>query len=149
MANHKSAEKRARQAVRRNARNTATEGTVRTFEKRLHSVISGGDSTAAKSLLSEYTGKITQAAARGVLHAKTASRKISRLAIRINQMGAVATASADAAEKVAKRAAAKAAAASANKTSAAAAKGAPKAPKAAAKAGTKTAKSSARSTATK
>lgn len=87
MANHKSAEKRARQSIRRNARNTATEATIRTFEKKILAAIAGGDATAAKALLNDYMSKATKAGVKGVVHAKTAARKISRLATRVAAMG--------------------------------------------------------------
>lgn len=88
MANHKSAEKRARQAIRRNKRNTATEASVRTWEKKLRTAIAGGDAAAAKTILSGYMSKITKAATKGVVHTKTASRKIARIAARIEKIGA-------------------------------------------------------------
>jgi small subunit ribosomal protein S20 len=88
LATHKSAEKRARQAVRRNARNTQTIGTVRTWEKKLRTAIAGGDKTAAATLLNTYMSKITKAATKGVFHTKTAARKVSRLAERVQSMGA-------------------------------------------------------------
>ena len=88
MATHKSAEKRARQAVRRNARNTQTMSSVRTFEKKLRTAIAGGDSAAAKTLLGEFSSKVDKAAQKGVLPTKTAARKISRLAERVSKIGA-------------------------------------------------------------
>ena len=79
MATHKSAAKRARQAPKRTARNKQTLGTVRTTEKKLRIALTAGDKTAAQALLQEYTSKTMKAAVKGVMHAKTASRKIGQL----------------------------------------------------------------------
>lgn len=88
MANHKSSEKRARQAIRKNARNSAVEGSVRTFEKRLRAAIASGDKKTAQTVLNDYMSKVSKAAAKGVVHAKTASRKISRISTRVSGMAA-------------------------------------------------------------
>ncbi len=88
MATHKSAEKRARQSIKRNQRNTQTLGSVRTFEKKLRTALSGTDKAAAETALKDYTSKMSKAAAKGVVHKKTASRKISRLAERVAKVGA-------------------------------------------------------------
>lgn len=87
MATHKSAEKRARQAIKRNARNSQTLGAVRTFEKKLRAALAGNDKASAATLLSDYTSKMTKAATKGAVHAKTASRKIARLAQRVSALG--------------------------------------------------------------
>ena len=87
MATHKSAEKRARQSVRRNKRNSDVLGQVRTWEKKLRTALAGGDKTAASTLLNEYMSKMTKASTKGVVHAKTAARKISRLAERVSSLG--------------------------------------------------------------
>ena len=79
MANHKSAEKRARSNARRNVSNSNVLGTVRTFEKRLRTALAAGDKTGAEVALKEYMSKASKAAAKGVVHAKTAARKIGRL----------------------------------------------------------------------
>ena len=92
MANHKSAAKRARQAVKKNARNSQALGTVRTFERKLRTAIAGNDSATAKTLFSDYMSKMSKAAQGGVVHAKTASRKISRLAQSIDEIGKTAKA---------------------------------------------------------
>lgn len=88
MATHKSAEKRARQSIRRNQRNSQALGAVRTWEKKLRAAIAGGDKTAAQTLLTTYMSKITKASTKGVLPVKTASRKVSRLAERVSAIGA-------------------------------------------------------------
>jgi len=60
---------------------------VRTEEKKLMKAIEGKDSkTAAESLIA-YASLITKAAQKGVYHAKTASRKVSRLATQVSRLG--------------------------------------------------------------
>lgn len=83
MATHKSAEKRARQSVRKNARNTRRLGAVRTLEKKLRAVLGSADKSSATELMNQYMSQMSRAAAAGVVHARTASRKISRLAARV------------------------------------------------------------------
>ncbi|MES2854633.1 MAG: 30S ribosomal protein S20, partial [Bdellovibrionota bacterium] len=78
MATHKSAEKRARQSVKRNKRNSDTVGAVRTAERKLRTALAAGDKTAAATLLKEYASKSAQASVKGALHTKTASRKLGR-----------------------------------------------------------------------
>ena len=79
MANHKSAAKRARQSVKRNQRNTTALSSVRTFERKLRTAIALGDKKGAQEALRAYMSKVSKAATKGVLHAKTAARKLSRL----------------------------------------------------------------------
>ena len=86
MATHKSAEKRARQAIRRNKRNSAVLGSVRTWEKKLRTALAGNDKNTATTLLSDYMSKVSKAAAKGVIHGKTAARKISRIAARVSSL---------------------------------------------------------------
>lgn len=79
MANHKSAAKRARQSVKRNKRNTTALSSVRTFERKLRTAIAAGDKKGAEEALKAYMSKVSKAATKGVMHAKTAARKLSRL----------------------------------------------------------------------
>lgn len=79
MANHKSSEKRARQDVKRNKRNTGTIAGVRTFEKSLRLAVGEKNKDKALEILKQFTSKIDKAAQKGAVHAKTAARKISRL----------------------------------------------------------------------
>lgn len=87
MATHKSAEKRARQSIKRSARNKQTLGTIRTWEKKLKTAIGAKDSKASQEFLLSYTSKIAKAAKKGVIHARTASRKISRLSKQVSTLG--------------------------------------------------------------
>ena len=89
LATHKSAEKRARQAVKRNARNTAAVGAVRTLERKLRTALAANDKATSTTLMKDYMSVMAKAGTKGVVHAKTASRKIGRLALRVSKLGSV------------------------------------------------------------
>ncbi len=78
MANHKSAKKRARQNVERGARNAAVKtrvkNAVRSFREKL---ATKGEGSAAA--LKVATQVLQRAASKGVLHKRTAARRVSRL----------------------------------------------------------------------
>ena len=80
MAQHKSAEKRARQAERRRVRNRAITSALRTRVKAVREAIASGDKAAVAARLSEAEKALRQAATKGVLKKETASRQVSRLA---------------------------------------------------------------------
>lgn len=79
LANIKSAEKQARQALVRRDRNQKTKSAVRTAEKKLRTLIAAGDKTKIEEALREYTSKITSAAQKGMIKKNTASRKVGRI----------------------------------------------------------------------
>ncbi|MBS0149410.1 MAG: 30S ribosomal protein S20 [Nitrospira sp.] len=83
---HKSTIRRARQAERRHERNRATVNTVRTLIKKVQSAVAGKKVDEAKTSLLEATSAIGKAVSKGVLHRNTASRRISRLAHRVNAL---------------------------------------------------------------
>ncbi len=79
MANTKSAEKRNRQAQKRNARNSAVKSTVKNAIKTARAAMTSGDPVKAKTAVAAATSALAKAATKGVLHAKNASRRIGRL----------------------------------------------------------------------
>jgi small subunit ribosomal protein S20 len=79
VANTKSAEKRNRQAQKRRARNTAVRTGVKTAIKKAREAIASKDPAKAREALRAAAKVIDQAASKGVLHARNASRKIARL----------------------------------------------------------------------
>lgn len=79
MANHKSAAKRARQTLKKNARNHMTKKTIRTIEKKLRQAIDNKSKDDAQKFYLEFTSKIDKAAEKGILHKNNASRRKSRL----------------------------------------------------------------------
>lgn len=86
MANHRSAAKRARQAVVRRARNRSIMSTVRTAIKKVETAVQGNDKAAASAALSVGASVIDRAAGKGVLHKNTAGRKVSRLTGLVNAL---------------------------------------------------------------
>ena len=86
MATHRSAEKRFRQTERRTARNRARESRIRTFLKRVETAIASGDKETARSAFRLAQPELHRAITKGVLHRNTVSRKLSRLAARINAL---------------------------------------------------------------
>ena len=85
MAQHKSAAKRARQAVRKNKVNTDRKSKVRTGEKSLMAALKNKDTKAIPQLLSYYTSQMMKAAQKGVFAKSTASRKIARLSAQVQK----------------------------------------------------------------
>ncbi len=88
MANLKSAAKRARQSPKKQATNMKTKNSVRTFEKKLRVAIAAKDMTTSQTLLKDVASKLDKAATKGVIHRKTAARKVSRLATQVKSLQA-------------------------------------------------------------
>jgi len=86
LANHKSALKRNKQSIARNARNTHIRSTMRTYVKQVREAVAAGDLEAAKTAMERATPYIDKAASKGVIHKATASRKISRLSKLVNSI---------------------------------------------------------------
>lgn len=86
MATHKSAEKRNRQNEKRRIRNTSIKTYVKTRIKEVLKTVENKDIEGAKSALARVIPVIDKASTKGVLHKKTASRKISRLARKVNSL---------------------------------------------------------------
>lgn len=85
MANHKSAAKRARQSVKRNAVNNRRKSTVRTHEKNLLKALATKDLKAIPELLKNASSQMMKAAQKGVVSKSTVSRKIGRLSARVHK----------------------------------------------------------------
>lgn len=83
MATHKSAEKRARQTIRRNEINRARRSTVQTLVKAVENAVAEKNTEAATKAQRAAEAGLARAANRGTLHWKTAARKTSRLAKRV------------------------------------------------------------------
>jgi small subunit ribosomal protein S20 len=86
MANTASARKRIRQTERRTLRNQARKSRMRTFVKKVEQLIAGGDKDAARDALRQAQPELQRAVGKGVLHANTAARKLSRLSARIKAL---------------------------------------------------------------
>ena len=88
MANHKSALKRARQNEIRRLRNKSVKTKTKNIVKDVR--LSVGESSKEEALknLDMAKSNIDRAAQKGVIHKKTASRKISRLSKLVNTISA-------------------------------------------------------------
>jgi small subunit ribosomal protein S20 len=86
MANTKSAKKAARQAIRRTEVNKARTTRARTAVRSVEEAIKSGDKEAASKALRAAGPVLARTAQKGVLHKKTASRKVSRLTARVKGM---------------------------------------------------------------
>jgi small subunit ribosomal protein S20 len=84
MAQHKSAKKRARQNLARRTRNRTVRSRLKTAIKYARAALAGTDGAVASDALRKAEGEIRKAASKGVLSKKQASRRVSRLARRLN-----------------------------------------------------------------
>lgn len=84
MATHKSAIKRSKQNEKQRERNTSVKSRVKTAVKSVLGAVESKDKEAAKTALAESIPVLAKAAAKGVFHKKTMSRKISRLTRKTN-----------------------------------------------------------------
>ncbi len=84
MANHKQAEKRNRQRIKRRSRNLRHLSTMRTYMKRVRRALASGQVQEAKEALPQAVTAIGHAASKGVVHRNTAARYISRLNLAMN-----------------------------------------------------------------
>jgi len=87
MANHKSALKRNRQSIVRNARNVHVRSTMRTLVKNVRNAVAAQNKEDAAAALEKAIPYINKSASKGIIHKATASRKISRLTKLVNSLG--------------------------------------------------------------
>lgn len=87
MPNTKSAERRVRSSARRAARNQTVKSQLKTLEKKFLTTVTSGKLDDAKSAFSAVASALGKAAKGGVIKAETASRKRSRLQLRLNAAG--------------------------------------------------------------
>jgi small subunit ribosomal protein S20 len=86
MANTKSAKKAARQMVSRTAVNKSRRSVVKSTVRSVEEAISSGNKEAAVAALKSAEPTLVRTAQKGVMHKKTASRKVSRLTQRVKAM---------------------------------------------------------------
>jgi small subunit ribosomal protein S20 len=92
VANIKSAEKRARQTVKRRARNMAARSKLRTAIKNVVNAVDAGDKDEAVAKFKVAGPIIDSAVTKGVIHRNKAARHKSHLNARIKEMSAEAAA---------------------------------------------------------
>lgn len=83
MANHKSTKKSIRQDAVRYERNKARKHRIKTFIKRVEKAIFEGNPEVAKKDLQKAESEIMKGVTKGIWKLKTASRKISRLSLKV------------------------------------------------------------------
>ncbi len=86
MANTSSAKKAVRKIERRTAVNRARRSQMRTFIRKVEEALAGGNQTEAQAALSAAEPLIMKAARNGLVHKNNASRKVSRLTVRVKAL---------------------------------------------------------------
>ena len=88
MANIKSAEKRARQTIKRRAHNMAARSKLRTAIKSVTAAVAAGNKEEAAANLKAAGPIIDSAVNKGLIHRNKASRHKSHLNARVKEMSA-------------------------------------------------------------
>lgn len=88
MANIKSAKKRAKQTIVRNARNNSQRSMLRTSVKKVLKALHAGDAEAATAAFAVAQPLLDRFASRGLIHKNKAARHKSRLNARIKALKA-------------------------------------------------------------
>ncbi|EOE5714514.1 30S ribosomal protein S20 [Campylobacter upsaliensis] len=86
MANHKSAEKRARQTIKKTERNRFYRTRLKNITKAVREVAANNDKNAANEAFKIANKSIHAMVSRGFLKKQTAARRVSRLALLINKI---------------------------------------------------------------
>jgi small subunit ribosomal protein S20 len=86
VANIKSAEKRNRQNEKNRKKNVQVKSSVKTTAKKVTSAATAKEKNAdtIKNLFKSFTSTVDSACRKGVIHWKTAARKKSRMAKKVN-----------------------------------------------------------------
>ena len=85
MANIKSAKKRILVTQKKTAINRMRKSQVKTAIRRFEEALASGDQERANATFQYAQKKIMQLASKGTIHKNAASRKVSRLAARMNE----------------------------------------------------------------
>ena len=86
MANTSSAKKAVRKIERRTAVNRARRSQMRTYVRKVEEALASGNADAAKLALADAEPLMMRAAQNGIIHKNNASRKISRLTVRVKAL---------------------------------------------------------------
>jgi small subunit ribosomal protein S20 len=87
MANTTSARKATRKIARRTEINKARRSKMRNFVRKVEEAIAAGDRAQALAALKEAEPVIVRSSQKGIVHRNAASRKVSRLTLRIAKLG--------------------------------------------------------------
>ena len=91
MANHPSALKRAKQNKIRRSRNASVKSMIKTGIKQYLQTLEAPSQKSSPAALIQAVSLIDQAGSKGILHRRTASRKISRLSKKLNKTTGLST----------------------------------------------------------
>ena len=86
MARTTSAKKAARKMLRQTEVNKSRRSRLKIYVRKVEEALASGDKAAAKSALAAAEPILARTAQKGIIHKKTASRKVSRLAARLKAM---------------------------------------------------------------
>ena len=84
MANIKSAMKRIKTTEKRTLRNKSTKSELKTLIRKFEGMIDAGSMDEAKGMIRVIDKKLKRAASKNVIHKNAASKKISKLAKKLN-----------------------------------------------------------------
>jgi small subunit ribosomal protein S20 len=87
MANTSSAKKAARKMIRRTEIKKSRRSQFKSQVRKVEEALAAGDKAAARSALAAAEPILVRNAQKGVVHKRTAARKVSRLAARVKAMG--------------------------------------------------------------
>jgi small subunit ribosomal protein S20 len=86
MANTSSAKKAARKMLRRTEINKSRVSRLKSHVRKVEEALASGDKSAAKGALAAAEPILMRTAQKGIIHKRTAARKVSRLAARVKAM---------------------------------------------------------------
>ncbi|MEO6034804.1 MAG: 30S ribosomal protein S20 [Verrucomicrobiota bacterium] len=86
MPNTKSAERRMRNSARKQLQNKSIKSRLGTLESKYADFVAAGKKTEATTAYALLSSALDKAAKTGTVHRSTASRKKSRLALRLNKI---------------------------------------------------------------
>ena len=84
MANHKSAEKRARQTIVKTERNRFYKTRIKNVTKNVLAAIESADKEKAVEAMKAANKYVHHCVSKGILKKTTAARKVSRLQVKVN-----------------------------------------------------------------
>ena len=86
MANIKSQKKRIITAERARQHNKAVRSELKTYVKKVHIAVDGGNKEEARAAANLVCRKLDKAASKGIIHKNQAARRKSRLTKKLNAM---------------------------------------------------------------
>jgi len=88
VAIHKSVIKRQKQAEKQQLINNAAKSRLKTLAKKVEQAVEARNADVAKAAMVNAMKAYDKAASKGILHKSTASRKISRLSMKVSKIRA-------------------------------------------------------------